>query len=316
MTERPDFAELIRSPYDDDPKDPTNRFLLFVPIVAVAVGVAAGFGLAANRPSAEAAAVAIDTTTTTTEPRVAAPSDGFPEGFTPMTDDVAVAVETTYEVGGDSYVVLATAARGSLDHDSTFTPSVASWTLRTSDGDVEMLSQTVNDFAEGMFQVRFPGPIPDGAVLIARPAGSLTKETVRVMDGVPTEMSVEDPILFEVDGVPVALSDLSWSLTRGFAAWQSPEDVPMTVDVIVSFVGTEGDGTGDLPIRIMSFESNSAFLDTSERTDVPAWNTEGELVLSRAGAFRFNEEDIVDVTVDVIVGVVTDSGADIEIPFS
>lgn len=319
MTERPDYAELIRSPYDDDGGAPNRRKTwLVVPIIAVATGGFLGFAASGEQsdPPAEVSIADGSTTTTSLADAITpVPSTGFPAGFVPISDDVAVAPFTTYMVEGDSYVVVASAARGSAERDVTFMQSIGEWVLRNPSGDVPMVSQVVNDFiVPGMTQIRFPGRIEDGAVLVAAPVEGFSAHTVRLFDDVPTEMTVPDPVEFVADGVPVVLNDLSWSLTRGYSAWLSPTATPITVEVIVSLLGTEGDGRGDLPIRVTSNETFGVMLATEERVDVPAWNTHGQLVLNRDGAFRFDEDEIVSVVVDAVVQVPSGLASPIEIP--
>jgi hypothetical protein len=252
--------------------------------------------------------------TTTTAPSIAVePETGFPDGYVQISPDVAVAALTTYTVEGDSYVVVTALTRGSVDPDSTFMTSIGSWILRNPGGDVAMVSQTSHD-VPGMFQIRFPAPIAEGAILVASPTEEWREETVLLLDDVPTEMVVEEPIEVDVGGVPVVISELSWSLTRGYAQWLSPGGVPLTVNIVVTLLGTDGAGIGDLPIRIMSYESVALYLDTDARTDVPSWNTQGQLVLGRAGVFEFDEGLIESVTVDAVIRIASNFGQDVEIP--
>ena len=319
MSGRPDYAELIRSPYDDD-GGASHRGMawLIVPIVAVVAGGFLGTAFAGGQsdPPSDVPIVKGSTTTTLLEDVVdAVPSTGFPAGFVPISQDVAISAFTTYVVDGDSYVVVAAATRGSVEREATFMQSIGEWVLRNPSGDVAMVSQIVNDFiVPGMTQIRFPGLIEDGAVLVATPVEGFSAHTVRLFDDVPTEMAVSEPIDFVADGVPVILEDVSWSLTRGYASWLSPTNTPLTVEVIVSLVGTEGDGRGDLPIRISSNETFGVLLATDERVDVPAWNTHGQLILNRDGAFRFDEDRIESVIVDAVVQVPSGLAAPIEIP--
>lgn len=319
MTDRPDFAELIRSPYDDDgDREPKSWGWLVLPVTAAAIGVVVGLGISNGSDAVPETAGADRSTTSTTigelQPEQAT---GFPQGYVPFSDDVAVAVHTVYTVGDDTYVVVRGVTNGSVDRSETFMPSVGTWEIHGPGGDAPMVSQAVSDVAPGMYQIRFPGGVQPDSVLVGMPTEQSDAVTVRLWDDAPAEMDTQEPIEIDVDGIPVVIDRLSYNLDRGYAEWTSPSGIPMTVELVITLVGTEGLGTrGELPIRVGSFETLGVFLGTDEPIDAPAWNTSGQFTLDRAGPFRFDEELIERIAVDVIVKVATDLGDPVEIPLS
>lgn len=313
MTEgRPDYRELIKSPYDDEPEYPSGWILL--PIVALVVGAMAGVMVARSQPDT----VAGDTSSpssTTTEAITAQPLTGFPDGYTPVSEAVAAKVLTSYESEDSTYVVIGGVARGDADREATYMQSFSEFVLQQPDGSVRSWSQSADFDAPGMITVGFPEPLQPGAVVEATPVDVGEPVTIRLFDDAPAEMVVSEPIVLDVDGTEVVIDYFEYDLDEGYAAWHSDPDTPAVVDIVVTLVGTEGLGTGDvLPIRILSFESVAVWLGQDVQGDVPTWSTGGELRLGRAGPFRFDEDLIESITVDVVVTLATNPGTPIEIP--
>jgi len=177
-----------------------------------------------------------------------------------------------------------------------------------------MTSQATDSSAPGMFQIGFRGEVKPQAVLAGVPVEPSDTTTIRIFDDAPTELTVDEPIVLDVEGTEVVIDYLEYDLQEGFAVWHTDPDAPATVEIVVTLTGTEGFGSGSLPYRIGSFDSWATFTGQDVRADVPTWSTEGELRLNRAGAFRLDRDAIESITVDVIVALASDPGDPVTIP--
>ncbi|MCB1247155.1 MAG: hypothetical protein KDB69_07815 [Acidimicrobiia bacterium] len=316
MTERPDFSELIKSPYDDDgtPRLRPPGWAL-VPVVALVVGVLAGLMVARMQSGEDVAQPASTTSTTMNAPEVPTePATGFPDGYTPVSDSVAVRVLTTYETEGESYVVVAGVTLADADRTATFMQSFTDWILQQPGGELAASGQVAQSGSPGIITIRFPGPIGPDAVLTATPVEPGTTTTVRLFDDAPEAMVVDQPIPVVVADEEIVVDFLEYGLDDGYAAWYSPTGVSAEVSIVVTLLGTEGLGPEGLPIRIGSFNSTSQWLGQDARTEVPSWATHGEMHLFRSGPFRFDQDLIKEITVDLVAVYPTDPQPSVAIP--
>jgi hypothetical protein len=323
MTNPDDLRRLIASPYEPDPEAqsaPRSAIGWVAPLAAGIVGLVAAVVFIAMIGD-DVAEVAADpgtpgTTLSSGAEVVFEQAEGFPEGFTPIDDAVAVRPISMYDIDGRTYVSIAAAVSGTADPATTSMRSIADWYLETGSGRIEPYNQTVNDIASGTIQFGFDGLAePAGATLVVRPAASFSTQRVTLLEDAPIELLVEEPITVDVGGVPIVIDRLFYNDVWGHIAWHSPDDVPATVEVIVSFLGTEGIvNDTDLPLRIISFNSASVFFDIEGPFEVPAWATSGQAALRRHGPFSYDETTAQSVLVEVVISVADVADETVQIP--
>lgn len=324
MTEPTDIRKLISSPYDPDPETGGSHRSKSGWLVPVAAGVV-GFVVAVlfvAMTGDDAAEVLPDPDGPVTSlgdevEVVLEQAEGFPDGFIAIDELVAVRPFSMFDVEGRSYVSIAAAVVGGIDPATTPMRSIADWYLETSEGRVEPYNQATSNGAAGGIQLGFDGTAdPADATLVITPAASVTTQRITLFEAAPIELLVEEPTTVEVAGVPIVIDRLFYNDVWGHIAWHSPDGVPATVEVVVSFLGTEGIvNESDLPLRIISFHSASIFFDLEGGPfEVPAWGTSGQATLDRHGPFAYDETTAQSVLVELVISVAETADESIEIP--
>jgi len=315
MTSPEDVKKLIASPYEpDDPKGPKSGVAFrrwAVPVIAGVAGVAVAFAFLSSSPEPESAdpATPIDGTGASLTPEdevVFVAQEGFPTGFSELSDTVGIRPLMMYDIDGRTYITVASSVTGTSDAAVTLMDSVSRWEVETPSGTIAMEDQAANEVAPGLIQIGFESQITSSAAtLVAHRAASSSTSTIVLIDGGPTSLEIEEPITVDADGVPIVIDSLFYNDIWGHFAWHSPTGVAATVEVIVSFLGTEGIvNDSELPLRMISFSSAEVFFGVEGDFDVPQWNTSGEESLDRHGPFRYDESTVESVMVEVRVSVV------------
>lgn len=323
MTNSDDLKRLIASPYDSpsDPSDDSRSvYGWMMPLVAGIVGfmIAIAF-VAFTSEDASQTAPEIDGPITSLGPEVAVVFEeavGFPQDFTPIDDAVGVRPIAMFDIDGRTYVSLAPIVSGAEDPAAVSMRSIADWYIEAGGETISGYNQTSNDLTSGGVQLGFDGTVmPLGSTLVLRQAASVASERITLIENAPPELLIDEPMTVEVGGVSIVIDRLFYNDVWGHVEWHSPEGVPATVEVIVSFLGTEGIvNDTDLPLRMISFNSAAVFFDVEGPFEVPAWNVVGQATLDRHGPFRYDESSVQSVLVEVVVSVATAAESVIEIP--
>lgn len=249
--EGPDYAALLRSPYDPDPEHPPRSEgtseLPWIPAVvaacigALVVGAYVVFAIVTGPDAADAEDTAATTTTTAATPP-AQRSDSLPDGFTAVTDDVGVSVVDIDVSSRGTIVTVATAVRGGLDPGAVAPLDVAYWTLVNDGSEIPMRSQDQDKIGIGNTTVEFPPQLAlRRPTLVPHVAvGSPTVELYTI-ELEPTYPQVLEPFTVEVGDVTVTIEELSFSDSWGWVAWSTVGGVAK-VDPTITFLGTDDPG--------------------------------------------------------------------------
>jgi hypothetical protein len=242
-------------------------------------------------------------------------SSSFPPGFTPVSDTVALSPVAMYEIDGRTYVAVGVAVRGDVDPLSESFRSVARWELKSPDGQHEMVGQVVDSASPALFQVAFDGVVePSGAVLSAYLMTSESSVTVMIDDDAPQEQVIDVPFEIDADGTPIMIERLNYNDDWGYVSWSGPEQTPATVEIVVSYLGTEGwNAENDLPARVITFGSTEVFLGIEGDIDIPHWAFGAQNRMDR-DFFRIDQDLIERITLEAIISLALEEADPIELP--
>jgi hypothetical protein len=322
MTDERDLEHLLASPYEAENETKpgvTVRLLRWlVPLLAVVAGAGMAYVLTSSpEPVADVETRAPSETTTTVAGSEVeyARSSSFPPGFTPVTETVAFSPIAIHEIDGRTYVSVGVAVRGDVDPLSEPFPSVARWELTSPNGLQEMVGQVVDSASPAFLQVAFNGVIdPSGAVLSAYLMTSESSVTVMIDDDAPQEQIIDVPFEIDADGMPIVIERLNYNDDWGYVSWSSPEETPATVEIVVSYLGTEGWSTeNDLPARVITFGSTEVFLGIDGDIDIPQWAFGAQNRMDR-DFFRIDQDLIERVTLEAIVSLALEEADAVEFP--
>ena len=248
--DRPDFADLVRSPYDPEPE---HRSQDQEPIPWVAPVVAAVLGALlvgiyviyaiVQGPGPEETPVA--STTVAVAPETAE-SDSVPDGFTPVTEAVGASVEAFDVSSRGTITAIATAVAGGEDPGDVAPLDPAYWVLRTGGAETPMRSQYEQSGALGNITVEFQpfAELRDAAV-IPYLAEDVVTEVITV-DLDATVPQVFSGVTFELEaGASVTIDELTIGDGWGWLSWSMAGGDVAKVDAIVTFVGTDDPSTPD-----------------------------------------------------------------------
>ncbi len=183
-----------------------------------------------------------------------APSADVPAGYTLLRSDgdVGVRVESVTRSGGSSIVVVSSAVEGTTDPAASPPPDVAYWELGPDGARTMMGAQIASDDAAGTTTILFPGEaIPSEAFVVVHPMEAIASAGAEI-EVAPA--MIGEPIAFVVDIEPgiaitgqVTVGD-GW----GTVEWKAPDGLVATLDVEVTFVGTQNPAADvSDPIRLV-----------------------------------------------------------------
>ena len=323
MSDDRDLKHLLASPYDsgDEAKASSSARLLrwLAPLLAVVAGAGLAYTLTGSPDVLAEVDTSVPSESTTTIPGSEVEyvrSDSFPSGFTPVTETVAFSPVAMYEVDGRTYVSVGVAVRGGVDPLSESFPSVARWELSSPGGQHDMVGQAVDSASPAFLQVAFDGVVdPVGAVLSAHLLTSESSSEVMLDDDAPQEQVIDVPFEVDVDGTPIVIGRLNYNDDWGYVSWDSPGGTPASVEIVISYLGTEGwSAENDLPARVITFGSTEVFLGLEGDIDIPQWAFAGQDRMDRHGPFHIDHDLIERVTLEAIVSLAVDEADAIEFP--
>ena len=249
--DRPDYADIVRSPYDPDPDDGAQGGADAVPwvppVIAAIVGalVVSGFVIYAVVQQPEPEQTQATTTTSVAEPVVVA-SDTFPEGFTAVTDAVGAKVERFDGSERASVVAVATAVAGGSAPDTVRPLDPAYWVIRNAGVERPMATQYDQAGALGNITVEFePSAVGSEVAVVPYLADDVVTQVETIELDASLPLTITD-VAFELPGVgTIVMEELSIGNGWGWFAWSAPDGRVAKVDVVVTFVGTDDPSTPD-----------------------------------------------------------------------
>jgi hypothetical protein len=322
MTDDRDLQRLLASPYDDGdalPSGGRGRVRWIVPLLAVVAGAGLAYAMTAPAVAETETATTVSSAPATT---VAASgveyvrSASFPEGFVPVSETVAVSPMAIYQIDGRTYVTLGVSVRGGVDPLTEPFPSFARWELLSPGGQHTMVGQTADSAAPAFIEVGFDGDVdPAGAVVSAYVATSESSTRVVIQDDAPRDQIIDTPFEIDVEGTSILIERLNYNDDWGYVRWDSPDRIPATVEIIVSYLGTEDEDMGsDLPVRVITFGSAEVFLGVEGDLDISLWTVGSQSRMDRSGPFRFDHDLISRVTVEAAVSLALSEASAVELP--
>lgn len=318
---RPDYSELLRSPYDDEHSQTEGESdLPWVPAVvaacvgALAVGAFVVFAVATgpNEPEDEVA-VTSSTTASTPEPVRA---DGPPEGFQPLTDEVAGAVVAVDVSSRGSVLTVATAVSGAEDPDAVEPVDVAFWELRNGGATVPMVEQSIGKLGLGNIAVVFPPQLSLREPELVPFVAVATDDEVTVLE-LEAELP-QDVGPFEIDiaDVTISISELSFDDSWGWLAW-SASGGPARVDPTITFVGTDDPSApGENPTQLVPLSRQPFSFSAPDRPLPTPFGFDGAESLVRSGEPVTGGNQPTSVRVELVVTVpsVVEEAAPLPLP--
>jgi hypothetical protein len=311
MTDHRDLEHLLASPYDSEGEPETSsgaRLLRWLaPVLAVVVGAGVAYALTSSPEDlaeVDTSGPSEPTTTVAGSEVEYVRSRSFPPGFTPVSETIAFSPVAMYEIEGRTYVAVGVAVRGDVDPLSEPFRSVARWELKSPDGQHEMVGQVVDSASPALLQVAFDGVVePSGAVLSAHLMTSESSVTVMIDDDAPQEQVIDVPFEIDADGTPIVIERLNYNDDWGYVSWSGSEETPATVEIVVSYLGTEGwNSENDLPARVITFGSTEVFLGIDGDIDIPQWAFGAQNRMDR-DFFRIDQDLIERITLEAIMRI-------------
>jgi hypothetical protein len=262
----PDYRDLLRSPYDPDPDDGVGMSgegeseLPWVPaVVAAALGafLVGAFVVYAVVTGPVEEEVLTDETSTTTMPAIPVEATGFPDGFVAVTDEIGARVLATNSSTGAVTVAVSTAVAGNLDPAEVEPLDVAFWVLGERDAAlfVPMVRQYVTIGSLGNVTVEFPPQASlDGFELTPHLSSGASTSHTLTLDLDATVPQVLGGMMIDFgDGRVVVIDELTIGDGWGWIEWSTLGGAVATVDVTVTFEGTDDPGSDMIdPTRLAS----------------------------------------------------------------
>lgn len=321
-----DYSEIMRSPYDEGPRDRRegeSEIGWKVPVFAAALGalVAGAFviyGVVAGPDDTDAAATTSSTSTTTTllEP---VKDLGLPEGYVAVNEEVGMRGEVLH--GGEStWAAVSTATVGALAAPLVPPVEIGRWVLSSVGNDYPAFRQLNENGALGNVSIEF-GDLPElpSATLRAWPAiGEFTREVTIDLPGteIPREIVAER---IDMGGGGVIVIDrLVIGDGWGHIQWRTVGFTPAKVAVVAEFTGTDDPGTPDEvdPTIIASPHLVRMRQGTGVIPLPPLYGSFGSSQLVRSGEPLSNANPHTGLIVTITVTVPEDLGEPIELPIT
>ncbi|MGI9528852.1 MAG: hypothetical protein ACR2NG_04010 [Acidimicrobiia bacterium] len=252
---RPDYSDLLRSPYDaepdasiDKPGSDSDADISWKPaVIAAALGalLVSAFVIyaIASTPDEVAEDATSETVTSTSIAAEATQSTALPEGFTAVTDEVGAKVEAIDVSTRATVLAVSSAVSGSEDPAETAPLDAAYWELVTQDGPSPMTAQYQSRGAVGSVTVEF-------APLAALRGPSLVPSFAVAEDEVTVTIDLDADLPASVNGYEIDLGDgrsvdidaLVVGDGWGHVTWSS-RGGPAKVETVVRFIGTDDPAT-------------------------------------------------------------------------
>ena len=249
--DRPDYADLMRSPYDADPDpgptDDGGSIPWVPPVVAAIVGalVVSGFVIYAVAQEPETEQAQTTTTTQASEP-VPVASEGVPQGFTSVTEDVGARVERLDVTSRGTVAAVSTATPGDREPEMVAPLDPAYWVLRDAGAESPMLVQYDEAGAVGNITIEFApiAELRDPAMIPYLADGIVTEvETLDLDATVPQTLT--DVVIDLPSAGTIVVEELTIADNWGWFAWSGTEGRVAKIDVVVTFLETDDPETPD-----------------------------------------------------------------------
>ena len=182
------------------------------------------------------------------------PSTDVPPGYTVLSNggDVGIKVESLTSEGGSTIVVVSSAVAGTTEPADSLLPDVAYWEMGPDDASVLMTFQMASDDATGTTTVVFANEAASSEMSVVGHPAVATAWARTDLEVSPD--TIGQPVAFVVEVEPgiaitgsVTVGD-GWGLVE----WEAPDGMVATLDVEVTFVGTENPSADVLePIRLV-----------------------------------------------------------------
>lgn len=270
MSEPNIWDEIMRSPLDPDPDEPSRRRGALAAIaLAAVIGVVVGF-LGSSRNDASPTTVAL-LTTTTSQPPAEDPDPVVPPGYVEA-DGVGLKAIAAFSTDEDLYIVVNTATRSDLDRVDTNEFHIAEWVLSGDGIEVSANRALQSNLSPGVRVVHFEGvnalPASIPQLLVRR----ATEMTVRAscngcgavsvdmaegelpLEGLDLPLVVETPLLIPVGtGITLSIDSLHIAAEWGHLEWHviDENDARLRVSATIEFVGTDDPGTDDIDPTVL-----------------------------------------------------------------
>jgi hypothetical protein len=182
------------------------------------------------------------------------PSVDIPPGYVLLdrNGDVGIKVESVTRDSGSSIVVVSSAVAGTTDPSDSPPPDVAYWEMGPEGARVMMESQFASDGAVGTTTIVVPAEITEpGIAVVAHPTAALASAGMKIE--VSPDM-IGEPVVFalEVESGLVISGHVTVGDGWGTVEWVSPHGMVATLDVEVTFTGTENAAADVLePMRLV-----------------------------------------------------------------
>lgn len=251
--QRPDYSDLLRSPYDPDSGDTTpssqgEADISWKPaVIAAALGAlfVSAFVIYAivSAPDEAVDGATPDTVTSTTIAPEPVQSTALPDGFTAVTDEVGAKVEAVDVSPRATVLAVSSAVPGAEDPAETPPLDAAYWELVTQDGPRSMAAQYQSRGALGAVTVEF-------APIAALRSPTLVPSFAVAEDEVTATIDLDADVPATVNGYEIDLGDGRYVDIEalvvgdgwGHVTWSS-RGGPAKVETVVRFMGTDDPGT-------------------------------------------------------------------------
>jgi hypothetical protein len=315
---------LLESPYDERERrrksrnEGSNRGR--VPRLAVGVlgasgiGALVGWALAPGVPEAAPTTTTLATTTTTTEAHLG--DSGFLAGYTEL-GNTAFAPVVQFTSGDQTYVVVSEIVRAGDDRTEVAPTVVANYVAPSSTGGAPLrsLREITAILSPGIRVLefeRFDDPV---ALQVTAGTAPVTisscprcefyelggNDVVFEFAGFPMVLA-DAPITIDLgEGRSVVLDRLDINDEWGLVDWhvEASDGAVATVDIVVSFLGTESDQNGRA--ELVGPEHVGPRFAQSQPPAVPGFASAGRLQLFRAGPHITSENQPTEVSVRWVV---------------
>ena len=301
----PKLENLLRSPYDDQ-SDRPDAMAWKAPVGAAILGALA---MSAYVIFAVIAGPTEDIDTTTSVLQVqAVQATGFPQGYAPVSDDVAIRADMMRASANGTTLFVSSVTRGGDAPDSIAPVEFADWTVNSAGSEPVMLHQHAAKGVLGGIAVEL-GPVfdPENATLIATLPGTIedTEDRVTLSADLPAVLSDHEIMLRDhvvvIDELVIenGWGSMRWHLEGGFAA---------KVEIVVTFEGVE------FPLSLVPRYAAPPSFGLGTPPLPPLWGRAGEVRLVRVGESLSESTAPTAIDVAFSVSIVTEEGESIAIP--
>ena len=237
------------------------------------------------------------------------PSNDLPAGYTPLTDDSSIGmnVEAVTTDGGSTAVVVSSAVVGATDPADSSVPDIAYWEIGASAVRVPMDAQFATQGAFGRTTIMFPGVVTESDMsIVAYP--TLGWASVGTQIEVPPNM-VGESFTFGLEVEPGSMisGDVTLGDGWGTVEWNAPPGFVATLDVEVTFVGTENPAAdAPEPIQLVPSYERDLARPGSVITPRPLWGFGGSYTLRGDGRSLTDGGELTTILVVIEGTVVTE----------